>query len=116
ASDRQPELVTGGVLRDYQLVGLEWLISLYENGLNGVLGDEMGLGKTLQCISFLAHLIEKGVHGPFLICAPTSTVGNWAAEFSNYTPAVPVVIGITVFRYRFPYNNNNQQDYYCALF
>lgn len=40
-SARQPELVTGGVLRDYQLAGLEWMVSLYENGLNGILADEV---------------------------------------------------------------------------
>jgi len=31
----------GGELRDYQLKGVEWLASLYENGLNGILADEM---------------------------------------------------------------------------
>ena len=41
----QPELVTGAKLRDYQLAGVQWMISLYENGLNGILADEMGLGK-----------------------------------------------------------------------
>lgn len=44
-SVRQPRLVTGGILRDYQLAGVEWMVSLYENGLNGILADEMGLGK-----------------------------------------------------------------------
>src|SRR5438067_13717682 len=44
-SARQPKLVTGGILRDYQLTGVEWLVSLYDNGLNGILADEMGLGK-----------------------------------------------------------------------
>ena len=37
-SARQPDLVSGGVMRGYQLEGLEWLTSLYENGLNGILG------------------------------------------------------------------------------
>jgi SNF2 family DNA or RNA helicase len=41
----QPALVTGATLRDYQLAGVQWMISLYENGLNGILADEMGLGK-----------------------------------------------------------------------
>lgn len=41
----QPALVTGAKLRDYQLAGVQWMISLYENGLNGILADEMGLGK-----------------------------------------------------------------------
>ena len=80
-ADRQPSLVTGGTLREYQLAGVEWLVSLFENGLNGILADEMGLGKTLQCISFLAYLRERGVLGPFLIVAPLSTVANWVTEF-----------------------------------
>lgn len=28
-------------MRDYQVRGLNWLISLYENGINGILADEM---------------------------------------------------------------------------
>ncbi|KAF9585858.1 hypothetical protein BGW38_000414 [Lunasporangiospora selenospora] len=91
-SARQPSLVTGGILRDYQLAGVEWLISLYENGLNGILADEMGLGKTLQTLSFLAFLREKGVWGPFLITAPLSTLANWVNEIERFTPSVPVVL------------------------
>jgi len=56
-SERQPKLVTGGALRDYQLGGVEWLVSLYENGLNGILADEMGLGKTLQVWLFIFNFI-----------------------------------------------------------
>jgi len=37
----------GGELKSYQLSGLEWMVSLYNNKLNGVLADEMGLGKTI---------------------------------------------------------------------
>ncbi|PWN54260.1 hypothetical protein IE53DRAFT_323394 [Violaceomyces palustris] len=88
----QPKLVTGAKMRDYQLDGLEWLVSLYENGLNGILADEMGLGKTLQSISFLAHLREKGVWGPFLIVAPLSTINNWVLEFGRFTPDVPAIM------------------------
>lgn len=33
-----------GKMRDYQLRGLNWLISLYESNINGILADEMGLG------------------------------------------------------------------------
>jgi ATP-dependent DNA helicase len=42
---KQPSLITGATLRDYQLAGVQWMVSLYENGLNGILADEMGLGK-----------------------------------------------------------------------
>lgn len=38
---KQPSLLRGGMLRDYQLAGVNWLISLYENGVNGILADEM---------------------------------------------------------------------------
>ncbi len=91
-SARQPTLVTGGYLRDYQLAGVEWLVSLYENGLNGILADEMGLGKTLQTIAFLAFLREKGIFGPYLIVAPLSTLSNWVDEIHRFTPDIPVLL------------------------
>ena len=91
-SARQPDLVSGGKMKQYQLEGLEWLCSLYENGLNGILADEMGLGKTLQTISFLAFLRERGINGPFLIAAPLSTTSNWVDEFNRWTPTIPVVL------------------------
>ena len=28
-------------MREYQLAGLNWLIRLYDNGINGILADEM---------------------------------------------------------------------------
>lgn len=46
-----PSFIKGGTMRDYQIAGLNWLISLHENGISGILADEMGLGKTLQTIS-----------------------------------------------------------------
>lgn len=91
-SARQPDLVSGGTMRKYQLEGLEWLTSLYENGLNGILADEMGLGKTIQTISFLAFLREQKVWGPFLIAAPLSTTSNWVEEFRKWTPDIPVIL------------------------
>jgi ATP-dependent DNA helicase len=91
-SARQPSILTGGTMRKYQLEGLEWLKSLYENGLNGILADEMGLGKTIQTISFLAFLREMETYGPFLIAAPLSTTTNWVDEFNKWTPSIPVVL------------------------
>ncbi|KAM6545251.1 hypothetical protein CsatB_025987 [Cannabis sativa] len=44
----QPSMLHGGKLREYQMNGLRWLVSLYNNHLNGILADEMGLGKTVQ--------------------------------------------------------------------
>ncbi|KAL4401100.1 putative ATPase [Malassezia pachydermatis] len=92
AHREQPALVTGATLKPYQMDGLVWLTSLYENGLNGILADEMGLGKTLQTIAFLAHLYEKGIHGPFLIVAPLSTTFNWQDEFTKFAPTIPTLL------------------------
>ena len=50
---KQSVLLIGGVLKPYQIQGLEWLVSLYNNHLNGILADEMGLGKVIRT---LAHL------------------------------------------------------------
>ena len=33
--------IKNGKMRDYQIRGLNWMISLYENGINGILADEM---------------------------------------------------------------------------
>jgi SNF2 family DNA or RNA helicase len=41
---QQPANLSGGRLMQYQLEGLQWLISLWENGISGILADEMGLG------------------------------------------------------------------------
>ncbi len=58
----QPALITGATLKDYQIEGLQWMVSLHQNGISGILGavtplkhsaisntltvaDEMGLGK-----------------------------------------------------------------------
>ena len=40
----QPHMLRGGDLKEYQLSGLQWMVSLYNNNLNGILADEMGLG------------------------------------------------------------------------
>ena len=45
-----------GTLREYQHIGLDWLVAMDERRLNGILADEMGLGKTIQTIAVLAHL------------------------------------------------------------
>jgi ATP-dependent DNA helicase len=43
----------------------------------------MGLGKTIQTIGFLTHLKGKGMHGPYMIIAPLSTLSNWVNEISR---------------------------------
>lgn len=64
------------------------MISLWHNGMNGILADQMGLGKTVQTIGFLSHLVQNGVKGPFLIIAPLSTLPNWEREVRRWCPSM----------------------------
>ncbi|CAE7107141.1 unnamed protein product [Rhizoctonia solani] len=89
----QPSILVGGKLKDYQMKGLQWMVSLYNNRLNGILADEMGLGKTIQTISLVSFLIErKKLHGPYLIIVPLSTLTNWTLEFSKWAPSIVTVV------------------------
>jgi len=77
-----------GQLREYQHIGLDWLVTLYHRRLNGILADEMGLGKTIQTIALLAWLAcERGDWGPHLVVVPTSVMLNWEMEFKRWCPA-----------------------------
>ncbi|KUJ12726.1 putative chromatin structure-remodeling complex subunit snf21 [Mollisia scopiformis] len=89
----QPSILVGGTLKEYQLKGLQWMISLYNNNLNGILADEMGLGKTIQTISLITYLIEaKKQNGPFLVIVPLSTLTNWTLEFEKWAPSISKVV------------------------
>lgn len=67
----QPAMMSDTVtLKDYQLLGVNWLHLLYNRGLSCILADEMGLGKTVQVISFFALLKERGIKGPHLVVVP----------------------------------------------
>src|SRR5208282_1163187 len=88
----QPKLLVGGKLKDYQVKGLQWMVSLFNNHLNGILADEMGLGKTIQSISLITFLTEKKqTPGPFLVIVPLSTMTNWALEFARWAPSVKII-------------------------
>ncbi|CAH2233928.1 jg14685 [Pararge aegeria aegeria] len=88
----QASILVNGNLKEYQIKGLEWLVSLFNNNLNGILADEMGLGKTIQTIALVTYLMEKKkVNGPFLIIVPLSTLSNWVLEFEKWAPTVLVV-------------------------
>ncbi|KAG0340107.1 hypothetical protein BG004_006547 [Podila humilis] len=90
---KQPTILSGGTLKEYQMKGLQWMASLYNNRLNGILADEMGLGKTIQTISLVTFLIEaKQQNGPFLILVPLSTLTNWTLEFEKWAPQVTKVV------------------------
>ncbi|BAS11338.1 uncharacterized ATP-dependent helicase YwqA [Arthrobacter sp. Hiyo4] len=93
-------------LRPYQLEGYNWLSFLYRHSLGGILADDMGLGKTVQALALMCAAKEQAEGAdsagapvpapdgvtPFLVVAPTSVVGNWAAEAARFAPGLAVRI------------------------
>ncbi|MEJ1272775.1 hypothetical protein NN561_003629 [Cricetulus griseus] len=90
-SESSREYRNNNKLREYQLEGVNWLLFNWYNMRNCILADEMGLGKTIQSITFLYEIYLKGIHGPFLVIAPLSTIPNWEREFRTWTELNVVV-------------------------
>lgn len=89
--DQSPTYIKNGTMRDYQIRGLNWMISLMNNGINGILADEMGLGKTLQTISLLGyvkHYKNKAKPEPHMVISPKSTLTNWMNEIKKWCPSL----------------------------
>ncbi|KAH9516131.1 SWI/SNF- matrix-associated actin-dependent regulator of chromatin sub A member 5 [Dermatophagoides farinae] len=90
--EQSPTYIKNGEMRDYQVRGLNWMISLMENGINGILADEMGLGKTLQTISLLGYMKHyKNGAGPHMVISPKSTLTNWMNEIKKWCPTLKPV-------------------------
>ena len=88
---RQPEDMPANVkLKDYQMLGLNWLNMLYRRNTSAILADEMGLGKTAQVIALLVHLKATKQPSPHLVIVPSSTLENWLREFKVFGPSLNV--------------------------
>ncbi|XP_057688060.1 E1A-binding protein p400 isoform X3 [Corythoichthys intestinalis] len=82
-----------GLLREYQQIGVDWLVNLYKKHLNGILADETGLGKTVQTVAYMAHLAgQEGVWGPHLIVVRTCKLLNWEVEFKRWCPGLKILL------------------------
>lgn len=81
------------VLKPYQLVGVNFLLLLYQKGVGGaILADEMGLGKTIQAITYLVMLkYLNNDSGPHLIVCPASVLENWERELKKWCPSFSVL-------------------------
>ncbi|WP_448070559.1 DEAD/DEAH box helicase [Georgenia yuyongxinii] len=92
--DAAPPPVPAGLqaeLRPYQLDGYRWLNFLWNSGLGGILADDMGLGKTVQTLAAVCRAHDDGaLTAPLLVVAPTSVVGNWAAEAARFASGLTV--------------------------
>ncbi len=71
-------------LRDYQLVGYNWLSFLRQAELGAILADDMGLGKTLQTLC--------AIRGKTLVVSPRSVLHNWRAEIEKFRPDLTSMI------------------------
>lgn len=91
----QPEYIKGGILRDFQMTGINWMAFLWSRNENGILADEMGLGKTVQTVAFLSWLIYgRKQNGPHLVVVPLSTITAWQETFDFWAPEVNYIMYI----------------------
>ncbi len=72
-------------MRDYQVMGFQWMSRLASAGMGACLADDMGLGKTLQALSVI---LERAAGGPTLVIAPTSVCPNWLDEAHRFAPSL----------------------------
>ena len=79
--------------RDYQQKGFEWMLSLAESDLGGILADDMGLGKTFQAAAFLLYqLRQKSETKLTLIVLPSTLIFNWQYELKRYATDFKVLV------------------------
>jgi len=80
-------------MKDYQLVGLQFLVRLTQTAMAGILADEMGLGKTIQTLALLAHLKanRRTPQKPSLVLCPLSVLPGWVAEAKFHAPSLRVL-------------------------
>ncbi|CAJ1068076.1 E1A-binding protein p400 isoform X4 [Xyrichtys novacula] len=94
SSTRSPApILLHGALREYQQIGVDWMVNLYKKHLNGILADETGLGKTVQTVAYMAHLAgQEGIWGPHLIVVRTCKLLNWEVEFKRWCPGLKILL------------------------
>jgi len=79
------------ILRPFQKDGLQWLLSLYDTPMNGILADDMGLGKTIQSIMLLKQTQATQLN-PSLIVMPKTLLFNWQKELRAFAPELTVCL------------------------
>ena len=76
-------------LRNYQLIGINWLIFLGNYGLGLALCDDMGLGKSIQTLvavaeSTIEYKKKNNKSIPSLIICPNTLIMNWISESKKF--------------------------------
>jgi superfamily II DNA or RNA helicase len=81
------------VLRPYQVLGFNWLRTLKDLGLNGILADDMGLGKSVQVLALIRSLNDEGLlNRPVLLIVPKTLIFNWELEIRKFAPDLSVCV------------------------
>lgn len=80
-----------GVLRPYQLEGLNWLNALDDLNFGGCLADDMGLGKSIQIIAFILSQRHKVKQNTNLLVVPSTLVFNWQQELQRFAPSIRIL-------------------------
>lgn len=105
-------------LRDYQLLGFQWLKTMAHYRLGGILADDMGLGKTIQAIAYL--LSEKweqpNNRRTSLVVCPASLVYNWKNEFDKFAPDIDVAVAYGTPEERTAYLRDHQPDVFITSY
>ena len=92
-TEPSPETVIlpdGLSLRPYQQRGFQWMHTLDQLHMGGVLADDMGLGKTVQVIALLSATREENQTS--LVVAPTTLTYNWLSELQRFAPDLSVMV------------------------
>jgi len=100
-------------LREYQVVGYDWLNNLDDYKLGGILADDMGLGKTVQMLAVILKYAESFAnsgqienqleisegpktqstkHLPSLVICPSSLTLNWQDESKRFAPTLKTLV------------------------
>jgi SNF2 family DNA or RNA helicase len=106
--DFSPPIAMAPILRDYQLLGFQWLKMLAHYRFGGILADDMGLGKTLQALAFIVSEIEQTSANtepledlvetsvlksvPALVIVPASLIYNWEKECTHFAPQLRTMV------------------------
>ena len=86
-------LTAGRRLREYQLVALDWLQTMYRENLPALLADEQGLGRRVVTAAFISNLVcEVGAPGPHLILSPASSLHRWQQVLTAWCPGLRVAV------------------------
>lgn len=121
--EEQPDYITNGELREFQMKGLNFLALNWTRSNNVILADEMGLGKTVQTVSFLSWLRnDRSQEGPFLVVAPLSVIPAWCDTFNHWAPDLnyvtylgPEAARSTIREHELLINNNPKRPKFNVL-